>query len=726
MSEVANDEGSELGVDKLWKRLGQKKALPVVFQRQIAECWLACLVMAGSYHGLNVDLPALRQRVVLSTRGGSMRDILDLAEDLGLRGRVVRADLDQIDRLVLPAILHWGFNHFVVLAKITRKGAIIHDPARGRVAVSRSDFSREYTGIALELWPSESFVVGAGSADHVTWQKILGKPRGLTAVSMQVFAVGLASQCLGLSVPLTTQWTLDNLVEGGNESWLFFPAAIIAAALILGAVFDGARSAMLQDATTSYGVRWRSSLVDHLTKLPMAWFGQRQTGVVVSDFNSTDVILRSVSDGIINTMLDGILSVVTFLLMLRYNVLLGLITLGGAGSYAAIRTIFSGILHRATSDQVEASSRESAHLVETVRCIRTIKTLGREHERHHQWLNFGIDSANAKTSLGRVRASLKTTSAATGAAEQVAVFVLGMMAVMQGSLTVGALVAFLAFRQQFYDRVSSLIDTWSDARLLRVHADRVADIVAAEIDPEHEIAATQRRLGEMNGRLECREIGFQYGSNEPFVLKGLNVILEEGECVAVTGRSGCGKSTLISLLLGLERPTEGEILMSGVSLASVGRRELRTFISAVGQDDVLFSGSIIQNITSFDVVVDVEWAMTCAQLMEMDADILRMPMGYNTVISEGGSTLSGGQRQRLCLARAIYRRPKILILDEATSNLDIETERKVSTAIKELGMTRVMIAHRPEAIKSADRVLALQDGRLLERDLELQLIDRLH
>ena len=307
---------------------------------------------------------------------------------------------------------------------------------------------------------------------------------------------------------------------------------------------------------------------------------------------------------------------------------------------------------------------------------------------------------------------LRAASALIGLAEEAAIFWCGLRLVSLHDMTIGAAVAFFALRQQYYSRVVSLVDAMGELRLLRVHADRVGDIIGSPIDP---ISLQERgdRLGDLAGPLVLENVGFRYGTNQHFVLKGITLQFEEGESVAITGPSGCGKSTLVNLLLGLETPTEGDVSIGGVTLTALSRRDLRRHISAITQDDVLFSGSIIQNISSFDPYLDVAWAMECARIAEIEADVLRMPMGYHTVLGETGDTLSGGQRQRLCIARAIYRRPKIMIMDEATSSLDILTEKRVSAAIRELGMTRIIVAHRTETIRSADRIVFLEDGQIV-------------
>ncbi len=436
------------------------------------------------------------------------------------------------------------------------------------------------------------------------------------------------------------------------------------------------------------------------------------------------MIVRTANDSILNSLLDGVMALVTVALMVQYSLLLATVTVCGAMLYALLRCCFGESLQMRTQEQIVAQTAESAHFLESLRCIRTVKVLAREQMRHQEWLTAAVDAANAKAIVGKLQVLFKAAGSAIGVVEQVSVFWLAMGAVIRHDMTVGAVVAFLAFREQFYQRVSSVVETLVDVKLLRVHADRVSDIVMARQDRggqggrdqggRDQGGREQQRLGFLGGSISCTNVSFRYSQSSAYVLDNINLHVDEGEHIAITGTSGCGKSTLIALLLGLQQPVEGHVKISGVPLGALGRDELRQHVVAVSQDDVLFSGSIMQNIAAFDAEIDVEFAMSCARLVQIDEDILRMPMGYNTLVGESGDGLSGGQKQRICLARALYRRPRVLVMDEATSNLDVPTERLIAAAIKELGMTRITIAHRPETIRSAEKLYILHQGVLSE------------
>lgn len=296
--------------------------------------------------------------------------------------------------------------------------------------------------------------------------------------------------------------------------------------------------------------------------------------------------------------------------------------------------------------------------------------------------------------------------------ERIIIIWIAALAVLRNELSVGMLFAFISYKDQFSQRMAGLIDKVLELRMLRLHGDRFADIVFSR--PEDSAKESQNDTLSLPLSLEIANLSFRYADSEPFVIQGLNLSIPAGQCIAITGASGCGKTTLVKVLLGLLRPSEGEMVIGGKKLAQLGLTNYRSLIGAVMQDDCLFAGSIADNICFFDQAPDFSWIQQCASLAAVHNEILAMPMGYNTLVGDIGSGLSGGQHQRLLLARALYRKPRILILDEATSNLDIWNEQAVNTSIKKLQLTRIVVAHRPETIAMADRVVLLHQGRIVE------------
>jgi ATP-binding cassette subfamily B protein RaxB len=416
----------------------------------------------------------------------------------------------------------------------------------------------------------------------------------------------------------------------------------------------------------------------------------------------------------VESMFDGVMSFVTLGLMAAYSWKLCLIATAIMLLYGAFRALQVLPYRRAMEEGIIAGARLESHLMETIRGVRTIKLFLQEDGRRTEWLSRAVDATNASVRTQRLKLLYRTANGFLGSLERVLIFWLGMKAVIDHQMTLGAIIAFIAYKDQFYGRVSSLIDNFIELRLLRIQVDRLADIVLTSTE-HHESATQPERAGALDWSVECVDLRFRYGEFEPMLLDGLNLKIEPGESVAIVGPSGCGKTTLMNVILGLVAPTGGQVLFGGHPIDRLGPSLVRRHVAAVTQDDILFAGSIAENIAAFDSAMDMNRVMRCAELACVHEDIERMPMGYNTLVGDMGSSLSGGQKQRIHIARALYREPRVLVMDEATSHLDVATETKVSRHIAVLGITRVIVAHRPQTIASADRVMRLERGRCIEQ-----------
>jgi ATP-binding cassette subfamily B protein RaxB len=416
----------------------------------------------------------------------------------------------------------------------------------------------------------------------------------------------------------------------------------------------------------------------------------------------------------VESMFDGVMSFVTLGLMALYSWKLCLIATAIMLVYGAFRALQIMPYRRAIEEHIIAHARQESHLMETIRGVRTVKLFLREDGRGTEWLSHAVDETNAAVRSQRLKQLYRAANGFLGSFERVLIFWLGMKAVIDHQLTLGAITAFIAYKDQFYSRVSNLIDNYIELRLLGTQIDRLADIVLTPV--EHQESATRpERAGALSWSIACVDLRFRYGEFEPLLLDGLNLTIAPGESVAIVGPSGCGKTTLINIILGLVAPTGGQVLFGGFPLDHLGPAVVRQHVAAVTQDDILFAGSIAENIAAFESAIDMQRVCHCAELACLHEDIERMPMGYNTLVGDMGSSLSGGQKQRIHIARALYREPHVLVMDEATSHLDVATETIVSRNIASLGITRIIVAHRPQTISSADRVVKLERGRSVEQ-----------
>lgn len=456
-----------------------------------------------------------------------------------------------------------------------------------------------------------------------------------------------------------------------------------------------------------------------MLRLPVTFFEKRQLGDVVSRFGSISDIQSTLTSVCVGSVLDGIMALLALSIMLAYSVHLSAIVIAGVAVYILLRSLFYGPFRDASQEQLILGAKESSHFLETIRAISPIKLYGRDAERLSRWLNLKQDLVNRTIQTEKLGIVFKVVNTALFSAQGLAIFYVGAGLVMRNALTVGMLMAFSSYAATFSGRIFSLIDVFFSVRLLSMHTARLADIVMEDAENEVECEVD---CGELDAEITLVGIKFRYGDGEPWVLDGINLTIPAGQSLALVGPSGCGKSTLCKIILGLLAPTEGEVLLGGVPLTRIGYRAYRQLIGTVMQDDSLLAGSIQENISFFDAHVDVAFVEQCARLAAVHDEIRAMPMGYQSLVGEMGSSLSGGQKQRVLLARALYKRPRILALDEATSHLDVSNEKKVNTALGALPLTRVMVAHRPDAINSAQRVVAIANGKVAEviRDYAVQ------
>ncbi|HUL83153.1 MAG TPA: peptidase domain-containing ABC transporter [Gammaproteobacteria bacterium] len=695
--------------------LGLRKKLPVMLQSEAAECGLACLAMIASYHGSWVDVGTLRRRFSISAKGTTLTALIDFARRLELSSRPVRLELDDLVRLKLPCILHWNFTHFVVLARVDRRRITIHDPGAGERTLQMAAATAAFTGVALELWPTPRFERSA-PAPAVRLRDLLGRVSGARSALAQVLALGAGLEVFVIVNPLFLQWVFDHAVVTGSRDLLDLLAVGFGVLAICEQCISALRSWVVMYFETTLNIQWRANVFAHLVDLPLAFFERRHLGDVISRFRSIDAIQRTLTTAFIESVVDGCMTVALLAVMYRYSPMLTWICAGATGLYALSRSLAYSSLRAAGEEQIAHTARQESHLLETVRGLRSIKLFQRHDERRCAWLTLLVEQINAGVRAQKVQIALRLTNGVLFGVENVLAVFLGARAVLDAEFSVGMLIAYISYKRQFASRLSALIDKAFELKLLRLHAERLADIVLTE--PESGNDAPGRLLSGsgacLDATIELRSLRFRYAEHEPFVLDGVDLKVAEGESVAIVGASGCGKSTLVHVLLGILPATSGDVLIGGTHLASMDRGALRRTVASVTQGDCLFAGSIADNISFFDAHADQARVEECARIASIHAEIAGLPMGYNTMVGYFGATLSAGQQQRILLARALYARPAILVLDEATSHLDVKREILVSSAIRALNVTRVIVAHRPQTAATADRIVTLNEGRIVQ------------
>ncbi|RBJ35746.1 peptidase domain-containing ABC transporter [Xanthomonas oryzae] len=686
-----------------------------ILQAEASECGLASLAMVASAHGMQLDLPELRRQFHLSLKGIRLNQLIEIAQTLGFSTRPLRLEMEQLDQLSLPCILHWDLNHFVVLAKVGKSKATILDPAIGERRLSLGEVSQHFTGVALELTPTAEFKQHK-AAPSISARQLTGPIRGLWSALSQIALLSLALQVFVILAPFYTQWVVDQVLVSADRDLLVVLGLGFGLALLLQVGIGLLRGWSVVSLSSRLGLQWMGNVFAHLLKLPLDFFEKRHLGDVTSRMSSVQTIQHTLTTSFVEAMIDGVMAMVTLVLMLVYSWKLALVTLLAVALYLGIRAIAYRPMRDRTEQQLVAAAKQQTHLLESLRGMQSLKVAGEESVRRSTYENLLNDTVNQDVKLARMSLGFNTASQLVFGLERIAVIWIGARLALDNVFSVGMLVAYLAYKDQFAMRVSGLIDKWIEFRMLRLHGERLADIVLTPPEKQH---AQPHALPPAEPSIEVEGLSFRYADGEPWVVKDCSFTIAPGESVAIIGGSGCGKTTLVKLLLGLLTPSEGTIRIGGHDLHKLGPRNVRAMIGVVMQDDQLFAGSIADNIGFFDTDFDLERIKAAAQLAAVHEDIAAMPMGYHSLIGDMGSSLSGGQKQRIILARALYRQPKLLFLDEATSHLDVTRERLVNEAVKHLQLTKVIVAHRPETIASADRILVMEHGRIVQ-EVKLQ------
>jgi ATP-binding cassette, subfamily B, bacterial CvaB/MchF/RaxB len=698
-----------------------------VLQTQAAECSLACLAMMASAYGQNLDLRELRGIFSTSQKGANLHQLTAQATALGFTSRPLRLEVEELVELKLPCILHWSLNHFVVLKKVGRKSVTILDPAVGQRQLSLEQVARQFSGVAIELTPNAQFL-SQRRAPRVSLRQLAGRIQGLWQALALIFAVALVLQLFAIVAPLFNQMVVDDAITSHDTDLLAVLVIGFALLLVVQTALGLARSWMVLVLGQTLGLQWVSNVFAHLLRLPVDWFEKRHLGDITSRFGAVTAIQQTVTTALIESVLDGIMVIAALGMMLLYSPMLTAVVVAAVVLYGVVRWVSYRPLRNASGERMAVAAREHSHFLETLRAITPLKLFGREDERLARWQNLVVEVQNRDVRTARLNIGFSTANALIFGIENLLVFWLAakmIMATQLGSagaagasaapFTIGMMFAFISYKGQFIGRITALINYSVQLKMLGLHAERLADIALTAPERDTPLGNhPDNELSHLAPSLELKNVSFRYGQGEPWILRDANLTLAAGESVAVIGPSGAGKTTLLKVLLGILRPSEGDVLYGGVPVRQLGLANVRRRIGTVMQEDALLTGSLSDNIAFFDLEKDQARVEDCARLAQLHGEIVAMPMGYHTLVGDMGSGLSGGQKQRLLLARAMYRQPSVLALDEATSHLDIANERAVTQALGQMKLTRLVIAHRLETIAGAQRVVQVKDGAVID------------
>jgi ABC-type bacteriocin/lantibiotic exporter with double-glycine peptidase domain len=698
---------------------GGIRRIPVIQQLDASDCGAACLAMVLTYHGKEVGLNEVRQVLGVSRDGATALALLEAARWYGLRGRGVSLEVEDLDYLPAGSILHWEFRHFLVFERLGPGGVDVVDPAIGRRRVPLEEFRRSFTGVALLLEPGDTFVREKGQGrpmvrhlKQLLFQSGLLPRILLTSALVQLFALGL---------PALTGALTDRVVPRGDYHLLLVLCVAMASLIGFQLLAALVRSLLLLHLRTELDARLTLGFVDHLVELPYVFFQRRTAGDLMNRLNSNTTIRELLTSGALAGLLDGSLVLMYLLLLFVVNGPLGFLVLGLGLLQVAVFFLTWRRQAELMARNLEAEAKSEAYQVEFLTGMETLKAMGGEHRAVDRWSGLFVEVLNVSLLRGRLNALVDAVMSTLRLGAPLIILCFGAWQVLRGGLSLGSMLALNAVAVGFLGPLSNLVSTLTQLQLLGSYLDRIHDVLDAPREQEQD---TVRRAPALTGRILLDKVSFRYDANAPLVTRDVSVEIKPGQLVAIVGRSGAGKSTLANLLLGMYRPSSGHILYDDTELSELDLRSVRQQVGIVLQNPALFSASIRSNITLADPTLPLQNVVDAARMAHIHDEILAMPMGYESILLDRGTSLSGGQRQRLALARALVRKPAILLLDEATSALDAITESKVHQALAELKCTRIVIAHRLSTVVGADLILTMEDGALVEAGTHEQLLAR--
>lgn len=681
------------------------RKIPFIEQMQQSECGLCCLAMILGYYRHDVGLPELRKKADEGRNGTSLLTLKNIATAYHLHAKGQRLPGEMLHLLQLPAILFWNQKHYVVLEAINDTSAIIIDPEVGRSKISIDLFNTSYSGVALSLIPNDLFEV----KEHDIKQKYSYFLSFLKEKKLiyTILFWSLLLQCLTLSVPILLKYFIDTTTHGYNMNLIHILgiSSLIVVCIYLG--FTLLHGRLLIHLQNRLDTSLMDRFISHLFKLPYKFFELRSSGDLILRTNSNIAIRQIISNQLISTIINFFLILILTIYMFTQSLPLTAIVLSVAAIQVMIIVMTRSNMRTLTQAEISAQTHTSGYLTEAIQGVSVVKSLGIEKETYQGWRS--IFDLQIHTTQKKLNYQNKINSIHSSFAFVAPLLVawFGSILLIQNKITLGTLFAFQSLVVIFLAPFNSLAISFSEVIKIQTLLERIRDILDTDTEPNEHISD----IPDLKGNIRLKNIHFHYHSKQP-ILKNINLTIRAGQKVAIIGKTGSGKSTLASLIAGLYEPTQGDILLDHYSIKELNKSNLRKKLGIVMQEDFLFNRTIKENLQIYNNQISLEQIIRACQLAEIHEDILRMPMGYETIISEMGSNLSGGQKQRLVLARALVIESSILILDEATSALDTITEQKISQNLDRLLCTRVIIAHRLSTILSADMIILIDNGEI--------------
>jgi ABC-type bacteriocin/lantibiotic exporter with double-glycine peptidase domain len=701
------------------RRLGitKRKRIPYISQLEWSDCGAACLAMSLAFHGKEIPLSSVRSAVGVGRDGVTARNIADAAGRFGMVARGVKVDVEQLTMLPRGSILHWEFNHFVVLDRVDRDAVLIVDPAMGPRRIPLAEVGAKLTGVALELRTGASFARERikGSRTRSYLREVFSE-RPLIA---RVIVISLVMRVLALAMPLLTGLVVDWVLPRTDHTMLLVVTLSIAGLVMLDGVCALIRSHLLLNLRTTLDARMTLEFLDHMVSLPVGFFQRRSAGDLMLRVGSNATVRELVTSQSLSAIIDGCFVLIYAVVILKVNALLGIVALSLAALQAAIFVLARPKNQRLLAEDLDRQAKAQSYLVQVLGGMETLKTAGAERNAVERWSSLYTDTLNVSIQRGKLGA---ITEAIRGSVTQLApmlILAVGARAVMNGEMTPGTMLAMTSLAISLFGPLSALTQSLLSLQLVKGYTERIDDVLRAT--PEQD-ASKVKSPHQLTGAISLRDVSFRYNQDRALVVDRVNLEIPAGAKVAIVGPSGSGKSTLIGLLAGIITPTAGKISYDNANLAELDFASVRRQLGVVPQHPFVFGSSIRENIALTVPDAPLERIANAARVASFHDDVAAMPMAYDTIISDGGASLSGGQRQRIAIARAVLRQPRVLLFDEATSALDTATEHRVVQNLRRLGCTQVTVAHRLSTVQHADVIVVMEAGRIIESGSHQQLL----
>lgn len=698
-----------------------RRRVPELLQMNAVECGAACLAMILSYYGRKTTISEIYKSAGVGRDGLSALSIVQTARRYGLKVRTISLQVNDFRFVSLPAIVHWEFNHFLVVERWSPSFVSVVDPASGRKRLSAEAFDAGFTGIIIMLEPGGAFTTHSVRASMSLRTYLTQYLKRSPLVFLHILVASLLLQVFGLAIPFATKIVVDAIVPSRQTTLLPLLGLGFLIVLITQLATMLIRAILLVYLQARIDAAITSNFFEHLLKLPLRFFQQRASGDIMARVASNTTIRDLISSELVSTLLDGSMVIIYLVILLSLSFVFGLIALA-VGLFQVILLVATyGPVRRLARRELDAIGESQGYVAEMLAGIATVKAAGAEQKAFQRWSNFFLKQLNSSVRLDYTTSVIGVVISTLNTLAPLALLWVGTNEVLNGMMQIGTMLALSALAGEFLIPLTSLASNGQLLQMARSHLERLNDVVEAEAEQDAQAVQLPPRL---SGQIELKQVSFRYDPHAPVVLKNINISIAPGQKIAIVGRTGSGKSTLGMLLLGLYLPTEGELLYDNISLHDLDLPAVRAQMGVVMQDTHIFSGSIRQHITFNHPDITMEQIIRAVKMANLHDDISRMPMRYETFISEGGRALSGGQRQRLALACALAHEPRILLLDEATSALDVITERSIEQNLKNLKCTQIVIAHRLSTICTADSILVLDEGRIVESGSHQELLEK--